>query len=166
MQRLISRTDIAQYRQISKSCNDDKLNEIILDAQIQDLLPLLGERLYNNIVASIEDYQELLTGGIYVHDSLEYTNYGLKMLLSYFVYARYVMFSSYIDTPFSLVEKLGSDSKPVDASVKKTLYNDNRDSAFMIWNNIKNYLLRTKAEDFNGCNAGTKTRGLRFTKIK
>lgn len=164
MQALITRDDIAKYRQISKTPNSDKLNEMILDAQMLDLQPLLGENLYNKLIASPADYHELLNGGIYEHQGISYTNYGLKMVLAYFAYARHIMFSSITDTPFSVVEKLNSDSKPVEAYTKKTIYALNRDAAMQLWANVKNYLVRTKQADFTTVNS-VKASGLRFTKI-
>lgn len=148
MQPLITRNDMAKYRQISKTPNDAKLNEMILDAQIFDLQPLVGESLYNKIMASPQDYEQLLEGGIYEADNIGYTNYGLKMVLAYFTYARYMMFSSMIDTPFSVVEKLNPDSRPIDTVAKKTIYSLNRDAAFTIWENVKRYLVRTRHPDF------------------
>lgn len=163
-QPLITRNDIAKYRQISKSANDAKLNEMILDAQLLDLQPLIGESLYNKLLASPLDFEELLNGGIYEVDSISYTNYGLKMVLAYFTYARVIMFSSITDTPYSVVEKLNDNSRPVDASSKKTIYSLNRDAAFQIWENVKKYLSRTHSTDFNHCQH-TSANGLRFKKI-
>lgn len=165
MTPLITRNEIAQYRQVSNTPHDAKLNEMILDAQLLDLQPLLGERLFNKLVAAPADYAELMTGGTYEHDGLTYTNYGLKMVLAYFAYARYVMFGSVIDTPFSIVEKLNQDSRPAESSSKKSIYGLNREAAFQIWENVKNYLVRTKQPDFNhGCGRNT-TGSFRFTKI-
>jgi hypothetical protein len=164
MQLLITRSDIAQYRQLSKTPNNDKLNEMILDAQLLDLQPLLGENLYNKIIASPADHEELLTGGIYEHDGISYTNYGLKMVLAYFAYARYIMFSSVTDTPFSVVEKLNPDSRPAEVSSKKTIYTLNRDAAMQLWQNVRNYLIRTKHPDFK-CGNTNLSGVLRFTKI-
>ena len=164
MQPLITRNDIAQYRQISKTPNNEKLNEMILDAQLLDLQPLLGEVLYNKLLASPADHAELMAGGIYEHDGTSYTNYGLKMVLAYFTYARYMMFSSVTDTPFSVVEKLNNDSRPVDSAAKKTIYSLNRDAAMQLWENVRNYLVRTNYPDYRSgttCSTG----GLRFTKI-
>ena len=164
MQLLITRNDIAKYRQISKTPHEAKLNELILDAQMLDLQPLLGESIYNKIMAAPEDYSALLEGGIYETDGIGYTNYGLKMVLAYFAYARYMMFSGIIDTPFSVVEKINPDSKPVDAASKKTIYNLNRDAAFQIWDNVKRFLVRTHHPDF--VVSGTQSsHGLKFKKI-
>lgn len=164
MQKLITRNDIAKYRQVSKTPNDDKLNEMILDAQILDLQPLLGESLYNKILANPADHEELLTGGVYEVDGIDYTNYGLKMVLAYFAYARHIMFSSVTDTPYSVVEKLADNSRPVETTFKKTIYTLNRDAAFQIWENVKKYLIRTKHADFAQCQNPT-SRGLKFKKI-
>lgn len=164
MQSLITRNDIAKYRQISKLPNDAKLNEVILDAQMLDLQPLIGENLYNKISTSPEEYQDLLDGGIYEAEGISYTNYGLKMVLAYFAFARHIMFSWVTDTAYSVVEKLNDNSRPVDISSKKTIYSINRDAAFHIWENVKKYLIRTKHPDFTH-NKKASGQGLRFKKI-
>ena len=163
MQPLITRSDIARYKQISKTPYDDKLHEQILDAQLLDLQPLIGESFFNKILSAPEDYADLLEGCIYEHDGISYTNYGLSMVLTYFAYARYMMFSSAIDTPFSVVEKLNDNSRPVEASAKKTVYTLNREAAVQVWENVKNYLTRTTHPDYKTCK--TKQGGFRFKKI-
>lgn len=164
MQPLITRSDIARYKQVAKTPHDDKLNEQILDAQLLDVQPLIGESLFHKILAAPADYEELLEGGVYEHDGISYTNYGLKMVLAYFAYARYMMFSSAIDTPFSVVEKLDGNSRPLEPSAKKTLYTLNREAAMQVWGNVRNYLLRTDNPDFKSCRP--RPAGMRFTKIK
>ena len=164
MQPLITRDDIAHYKQISKTPHDAKLNEQILDAQLLDLQPLLGESFFNKILSSPEDYTDLLTGGVYEHDGISYNNYGLSMVLTYFAYARYIMFSSVTDTPFSVVEKLNDTSRPVEASAKKTLYTLNREAAQQVWHNVHNYLVRTAHPDYKK-GRSTKAGAFRFKKI-
>ncbi len=163
MQPLITRSDIARYKQVAKTPHDDKLNEQILDAQLLDVQPLIGESLFNKILAAPADYEELLEGGVYEYDGISYTNYGLKMVLAYFAYARYMMFSSVVDTPFSVVEKLNDSSRPVEASSKKAIYNLNREAAVQVWGNVRNYLTRTKNADFKACTP--RPSGMRFTKL-
>lgn len=165
MQPLITRNDIARYRQLSKTPHDAKLNEMILDAQMMDLQPLLGERLFNQIIADRESHDALLNGGIYEHEGISYTNYGLKMVLSYFAYARYVMFGSVTDTPFSVVEKLGTESRPAEISTRKSIYTLNRQGALQLWENVKCYLTRVSYPGFEG-SSSQPVAGLRFTKIK
>lgn len=165
MQLLITRNDMALYKQMAKTHYDDKLNEQIRDAQLLDLQPLLGEHLFNKIIAAPESYTELLAGGIYTHDGIEYTNYGLKMVLAYFSYARYAMFASAIDTPFSMVEKLNDTSRPVEISAKKSMYTLNREAAMQLWGNVSNYLVRTGNADFKPCGTTAQSRGFRIKKL-
>lgn len=165
MQLLITMADIAQYRQIAKTSNNDKLNEMILDAQMQDLAPIIGEKLYNKLLKPSDEHEALLSGGPYEYNGETYTNYGLKMVLAYFAYARYMMFASVVDTPYSVVEKLNADSRPADISAKKAIYNLNRDNAFKIWDNVKNYLIRTNHPDFKQNTPHHSSQQLRFTKI-
>lgn len=164
-EKLVTREDIAQYKQISKTPNDAKLNECIVDAQLIDIAPLLGEKLFNKIMAAPEDYQDLLEGGDYTYSGITYKNYGLKAVISYFVYARYKMFGSDIDTPFSSVQKLSDNSTPTPEATKKTLYNLNRESAMQIWANVKAYLIRSKNPDFNSCKSELRRGTFKFTKL-
>lgn len=164
---LITRNDIAQYRQISKTPNDDKLKEMILDAQLLDAQPLLGETLYNKIIAAPEDYTELLEGGQYQYNDVTYTNNGLKMVLCYFAFARNILLGSAIDTPHSVVQKLNEGtSQPVDYQTKKSIYGINRDAAFQLWDNVHNYLIRTNNPDYRHCNTAAQVRSFRLTKIE
>lgn len=166
MQPLITRSDIAQYKQVSNTPHDDVLKAQILDAQLLDLQPLLGETLFNKVMAALEDYSDLLDGGEYDYNGETYVNRGLKMVLAYYTYARYIYFGSVIDTPFSLVEKLNENSRPVDQTQKKSIYSLNRDAAFQIWQSVQNYLIRTDNPDFNQhCKPSRRPGGMRFTKI-
>jgi hypothetical protein len=145
--KLVNRSDIALYKQISSTVYDDVLNSTIIDAQFQDVAPLLGERLFNDVMTNPATYNDLLNGGTYDYNGITYTNYGLKAVISYYTYARYVYYGSNIDTPFSMVNKLeGSNSTPVSEKAKKDLYILNRDSAFKIWGSVKLFLERTKVE--------------------
>ncbi|MGV3459916.1 MAG: hypothetical protein ACO1N9_05605 [Flavobacterium sp.] len=164
MQPLITRDDIARYRQIAKSPNNDKLNESILEAQLLDLKPLIGERLFDKIMANPDEHTELLDGGVYIYDGIEYSSYGLKMALAYFAYARYVMFSHVTDTPYSIIEKRNADSQPIAAETKKSVYANNREMAGKAWANVRAYLQRTNYPDHENC--GIVRPSIRFTKIQ
>lgn len=167
MQPLITRNDIAELRQISNTPHDAKLNEMIIDAQMMDLQPLLGELFFNKLVTNPSNYSELMDGGVYEYNGESYHNYGLKKVLVYFSYARYVMFGSAIDTPFQQVFKQNENSQPVDNATKKTTYNMNRDSAYQVWENVKNYLTRMQHPDFkHNCQTSAPSRGMKIFKIE
>jgi len=142
--KLVNRADIALFKQISKTVADAKLEDIIIQTQIDDIRPLLGDKLFNDLMNNTDDYDTLMDGGVYTYNGITYQNYGLKAVIAYYVYARYMMFGAVTDTPFGLVEKLNAqDSKPVDYPIKKSLYTSNRQSAFNIWLTVHDYLIRT-----------------------
>lgn len=166
MELLITRAEIQKYKQVSKTGYDDVLNASIREAQLLDLQPLLGESFFNLIQANPNNYTDLLNGGQYSYNNITYTNNGVKMVLAYFAYARYTMFGSAIDTPFSFVEKLNENSRPVETTTKKSIYQLNRESAFQLWDSVDNYLVRNKIEGYGkNCHTVNRTTGMRFTKI-
>lgn len=163
--KLITRTEIQQYKQISKSIFDDKLNELILDTQFNDLQPLIGERLFNEILNNPTSYTDLLNGGTYEYGGITYQNYGLKAVLAYYIYARYAMFGDLIDNPFGITSKLNvNESKPIDYAFKKNLYQTNRESAYNVWLNVERFLIRTN-EHLYRCNLGQAKGTIRISKI-
>lgn len=164
--KLVNLVDIQQYKQVSNTVYTEVLNSIIIDSQIQDVAPLLGELLFNDILNNVGNYTALLDGGTYNYNGVTYTNYGLKAVISYYVYARYVYYGSNIDNPFSFTEKLsGNDSRPTSEKTKKDLYQLNRDSAFKIWGSVQNYLIRTNNELYNNVCINKKNRSFNISKI-
>jgi len=161
----IDRDFISNYKQIARTGFDDKIKDLTIEAQFQDLRPLLGERLYDDINNNLVSYADLLDGGTYEYEGVTYTNQGLKAATVYYFYARYAYFGSITDTPFSLVNKTNmGKSEPVDIAFKKSMYKNNRDMAFNIWRSVEDYLIRTDNELFNtGCL--TKQNNFKFSKI-
>lgn len=144
MANLVTRADIALFKQISKSVYDDVLNSYISDAQFTDVQPLMGSDFYFDMIENSTDanYQTLLDGGIYQYQGVDYTSVGLKAVISHFAYARYIMFGSQTDTPFGLTEKTNENSFNVSVSGKKTIYKMNQQMAQGYWENVEQFLLR------------------------
>ena len=147
---LINRTDIAEYRQISKSVPDKVLNQFIQDAQFVDIQKLLGRDFYNDLIRNYTDdnYQTLLNGGDYTYQSVTYTNVGLKTVIVHYAYARYVLEGSQIDTPFGAVLKLNPDSQPTSDGNKKTKAKSNQQTGFNYWENVMDFLDRN-SDDYD-----------------
>jgi hypothetical protein len=146
--KLVTRADISAVRQISETIYDDVLDAIIIETQIQDIQPLLGEFLFNAVINDPNDYVDLLEGHVYTYSDLTFHNYGLKTVIAFYVYARLKMYGGAIDTPFSTIEKLeGADSRPISDKTKKDLYQMNRDSGYKIWQSVQNYLLRIESPE-------------------
>jgi hypothetical protein len=163
---LITRGEIQQYKQLSNSINNNKLNELILQAQMVDLFPLLGEQLYYDVINNTANWSELLEGGLYEYNGITYTNVGLKAVLAHYTYARYSLFGDVIDTAFGLKEKLNSDvSKQVDYPMKKTLYEHNCNYAFNLWLNVENYIMRNNIATYIKCSNENKNKNFRISRI-
>lgn len=170
---LIDVADVRTYKQISYTSDLVKFNDICLTTQIEDIAPLLGEELFNDILENTENYDDLLNGGAYTYNDKTYQNYGLKAVICYYFYARHVMFGSVTDTPYSLVDKMDNEGKsqPTSSKTKEALYQMNRQTAFTIWQSVENYLLRTNNALFRNndllCNKQRQnTNKLKISKIQ
>ena len=145
MALLISRDDIALYRQITDSTHALKrINQHINDAQFMDLQRLLGADFYNDLERNITatNYVTLLDGGTYTYNNTTYTNVGLKVVLAHYAYSRYVLNGSQVDTAFGYVQKSNDNSVPVTLEAKKNMSKMNEQVAFNYWENVKLFLDR------------------------
>lgn len=145
---LINRTDIHEYRNISKSVLDNVLNPHILDAQFNDVQKILGANFFNDLIRNYTStaYQALLNAGTYTYSGTTYTNVGLKAVIVHYAYSRYARFGSNTDTPFGLVVKQSNDSEQSSAADKKAIYTENRGLAFNYWENVKAFLDRNASD--------------------
>ena len=166
-QLLIKRETIALYKQIAKTVYDDVLNQNILEAQFQDLKPLLGDNLYYDLLTNVANYSQLLIGGAYSDSSgVTYYNEGLNKCLTYYTYARYTMFGGVTDTPFSMVQKLNDQkSVPISIEFRKTMYTDNRQMAYHIWLSVEKYLILTNNILYQSNHCKAKTKSFKISKI-
>lgn len=144
MSLLINKTDISVFRQVSKSVADAKINPFIADAQTLDLLPLLGEKLYFDLLANPTNYIDLINPKIYTFDNQNIESPGIKIILCHFAYARYIMHGSQTDTPFGMVEKSYQDGNNVSRIDKKEIYKQTQQTATQYWSQVKSYLIRNE----------------------
>ena len=147
---LINRQDyINNNRQVTQSNYEPgKLDESTSDAQVVDVQKLLGVEFYNDIVrnSTTNLNQTLLNGGDYVFNDITYTNVGLKSVIVFYGYARYILFGSVQDTPFSLVEKETNFSSRVDFEKKKSVSKNNENIAFNYCESVKAFLDRNETD--------------------
>ena len=164
---IISKSDIATYREISRSVADSKINPYIQDAEILDLKPLIGEKLYAAIVANPAEYADLLNKKAYNHDDVVVESPGLKRVLVDFAYARYMLHGSNTDTPFGLVQKDYEGSTAISRTEKKESYKHHQQIAMQYWREVETYLNRNVSLYpiwGEGCSVSTK-RTFRFNHI-
>lgn len=162
---LVTIAKVQQFKQVSNSINVAKFNETVLQCQMTELYPLLGEELYFDLMNDIASYTDLLEGGTYDYQGITYTNVGLEAVISHYWYAYHSFYGDQIDTAFGLREKLNNDvSKQVDTSMKKTMFELNCRYAYNLWLNVERYLIRTNNPLFR-CSAKPKLRNFRISKI-
>ena len=73
---LVTIAKVQQFKQVSNSINQAKFNETVLQCQMTELYPLLGEELYFDLMNDIASYSDLLEGGTYDYQGITYTNVG------------------------------------------------------------------------------------------
>lgn len=169
MRPLITRNDIAEYRQITENVHATKvINQHIVDAEFMDLQKLLGSELYNDLKCNYTstEYATLLNGGTYTYLGTTYTNVGLKVVLVHYAYGRYILQGSQTDTPFGYVEKLNDTSQQVSLEGKKTMSKMNQQIAFNYWENVKQFLDRNSTDyPLWDSNCMKRSGGFRISKI-
>jgi len=154
---LINRQQLQQHKQFSNSNYNEKLEQIILETQFNQLRPLLGERFYNDILIKVSGesnkYDDLLNGGEYTYEGTTFINYGLRAVLSNYVYANWVMTGDAIDNPFGVTIKLNSpQSQPLSHQLKKHIYSQNNQTAYNYWLNVRRFMIRDGSYDlFSEC---------------
>ncbi len=141
---LVKRQDfLDNNRDVSSTVYDTVLNQHIADAQFVDVQKLLGVELYNAILRDSSSYTDLLDGSTYEYQGTTYTNVGLKAVIVFYSYARYLMYGSVKDTPFGFVEKQNSgQSAAADINLKRSLRKNNEEIAFNYWENVQDFLNR------------------------
>ena len=123
--------------------NAAKFNQLRDETIRKDLTDLLGAALIDAIIKSPTDerFVNLLDAKEY-EDSSGYTrqHLGLRFVLSYFLYARYIGMSDVSDTFTGLVRKNRTESESLSDGRVKMLQNDARDIAVSKFALVKEYL--------------------------
>lgn len=143
MNLLINKSDFAKYNMVSKGVESSRLDTFIGEAQFIDLKCAIGDALYYDVLSNINnpDYQNLIKGSTFTaSDGIEKEQYGLKAVLVYFSWSRYILKSAVVDTSFSVVQKTNTWSEPIGQSTKRDIRDESRQIAFKHWEIVKEYL--------------------------
>ena len=165
---LISLTDFDGFKNITSNINTVKrLDPYIREAQEFDLRRFLGEELYIDLIddldasPSLETYGDLVTGSTYTKDGITYQHDGLKPVLVYFTYARYLENAGVASTNFGVVQKKNEFSDPIDEKRTGRLISQARSGAIVYQARVERYL-NDHSTDFPlwNCSAGKIRTGL------
>ena len=115
------------------------------EVQVKDLQDLLGYEFYQDIIQNpAEEWNaKLIAGGTFTDTAGETRTYaGLKFVLSYFFYARYIAQSDEKDTFTGMRRQNISDSEPLSTGRIKTRVNENRQIAYSYWKECELFIIK------------------------
>ena len=135
MEHLITIEELRQLgRPISQQIDDEKLLSYIYETERLSIKPVLGDELFARVPKAAaeweqgkieEDMKKLLDGGEYTDCNGQYHIFsGLRMAMSYFVYAQYVMDGDFQLTRAGVVMKNSDYSSHVSSKERSDCYNN------------------------------------------
>lgn len=152
MTELITISDIKAIKGIADNVNTVKdLAPHILEAQLFDLRPFIGDEFYLSLVddfnssPSLADYSDLFNGVRYTYGGNSYEQYGIKTVLAYYTYARYLAQGGVKDTPSGLMLKNSTHSSHVSDKTITRLVAQATSAAKAHEDMITDYLSRNAA---------------------
>ena len=140
--------DQQTIKPISANFPSEEFEQIMEEVQVEDLQKLLGFDFYQDIIQNptAEWNAKLLDGGEYEYNSVTYFYEGLKYVLAYFAYARYVRVSSKKDTATGFVDKQFEDSRQINIGKESNLHKDFTKIAFKYWEECQKFLSANSSE--------------------
>lgn len=128
MEHIISPEEVVTLGRPIGKVEDSKLLAYITEAEQMNIKPALGDALFLKILAegdSNDIYKLLLNGGTYNDRNGEMRSFmGLKVALSYYVYAQNVMTGDFQSTRFGTVVKQGDYSREISSKERSDCYNN------------------------------------------
>lgn len=174
MTALITLANIRSFKAISSSLNALKLDSEINEAQEFDLRPFLGDEFYLALIndfnasPSLATYSDLFNGSTYVYSGNTYQHDGIKAMLCYYAYARYLSNSNTNATAFGTVIKSNDDSEPISEKTLSRLVGQAISGAKIFENRVRDFLSRN-SNDYPlwECSIDNKkTGGLRISAVR
>lgn len=143
MELLITKEEVAKLLNVAIGVHVTHFDTFIREAQLFDLKPILCEDFYYDVLYNKdqEPYLTLLNGGNYIHNDRTYTFLGLKSVLAYFTYARFIIKFN-VSTSYGNVTKINPFSESITQQEKRNLYYSYQKEANMIYQDVIKYLDR------------------------
>jgi len=175
MTNLITITDIQAFKPMSVNIDvSKKLTTFIREAQEFDLRPLLGDEFYLAIVSdfeaspSLQVYGDLFNGVTYIYGGHTYQHDGLKSVLVYYAYSRYLNNAQTNQTAFGVVEKVNEHSNPISEKTLSRQVGQAISGAKAYEQRVIDYLVRNESTYplWKCFKTNKKTGGIRITSIR
>lgn len=166
---LLKLSDFEMVGLVAKHCNYSKLDIAIREAMEFDLRPLLCGLFWevknnwwkansydNSFGESFEGsdqdiaWMKLVNGSSYEGcGGTQKAHRGLKALLTYYSYSRYLVLNGFDDTPNGMVQKTNQFSIPKPLKEIQSFSNKYRSMAKNVWEDIQAFICVNK-EDYQG----------------
>lgn len=152
---LLQLSDFTPYKSITSNADLTKLTMYVNEAQEFDLRQLLGTELYEDFLneffispsLSQQAYHDLWFGCKYIipgnntTPTKTFTHEGLKPVLIYFSYARYLLTANLFSTPSGMVTKKDDYSVAITDKQLSRLVNQANSGAQAYWNRTRKYII-------------------------
>jgi len=170
MQLKIDKSYVSNLLNVAIGYDETDFNKFIKEAIEFDIQELMCEEFFNKIFYETEspEITKLLEGGSYSHENKTYHFRGLKDVIAYFTYARFVMNANVSSTSHGFVHKTTPHSEPLDFKERKDYKEKYRIEANKLFNHIERFLKR-KFEDYptyKECVSGCKNNSRRTFKTR
>ena len=159
MKLLVNKQECSKYLSVSLFRKEEDFNRFIREAQMFDLKGLVSEAFFQDLTSEtpVRNYTLLLDGGSYTFEGKKYEFAGLKAVLAYFAYARYIFVGHQVDTPMGIKVKENQDGETISQTERRDVRTMYKQQADMLWEDCKKYLERT-ASNISDCNDGCSER--------
>ncbi len=163
----ITKDDFVGIADIANHCDLKKLTIAIDEAKTFDMEELFCD-FWNAIDVEDPNYDTLISGGIYEGCKGERSFAGVKKILAYYAYSRYIIINNFNDTPNGNVSKTNDFSIPKTIKELEFMADKYRTMGYKEYQKAEAYLCKNKDtfveyEGYNckpcGCNGlcGSKT---------
>lgn len=149
---LLTLQDIQEYKPMSNNIGfDKKVEPFIKEAQYFDLRPILGDELYLAVKNEVENppfvnYEDLWNGSEYLCGDITYINPGLKAVLVYQSYARFLTKADTNSTAYDMVRKENKYSQGISDKKQAELVAQSMSGARGLEFEVLNFLKRNSSD--------------------
>lgn len=162
----IIQADFNLIGQLAKHCDLDKLEIAVEEAILFDFAPLLCD-LFGDVEENWDDtndnFYDLINGSKYTGcGGKKRSHIGLKKVLLYYAYARYVVLNNFNDTPNGHVTKTNDFSIPKPLKELEMFADKYRSMGYAAWKGTQAFLCREKDNfpefkliDCSACDCGS-----------
>lgn len=144
---LITPAQIKSFRPTA-DLDDGRITPFILEAQQNDLRPVLNDALYYDLMTNFTNsahamyalYQSLINGTTYTYNAQTLYFSGIKPMLAYYSLARFLINNPVNITRFGVTQKINPQSEPVSIAAIQAVVYELRATATSYQNELIQYL--------------------------